>query len=91
MSETGNGSAVDLPAAWQAAVRFCPYCAAQGCERCRQTGDLMGALLEQAYELGRDAGVTYMREVYRTIVYAGKHVSAMPAPMDLKRQLGLWQ
>lgn len=43
----------NLPASWKAAIQWCPYCSTLGCDRCDQSGDLFGAMLVKAYELGR--------------------------------------
>lgn len=77
----------DLPASWRAAIAFCPYCSAAGCERCRGTGDLMGAALAEAYELGREDALHNMRELYRMVVFAGRNLSVGVAPADLKRKV----
>src|SRR2546430_1742246 len=87
---SGGSSSVrtaDLPAAWRAAIEFCPYCSGDGCKVCRYTGDLMRTILEDAYEQGREAGVERMREVYRSLVFAGKTVSEAPVPPDLKQRM----
>lgn len=87
----GVSRGVALPAAagkWRAAVSYCPYCSADGCERCGQSGDLMGWLLECAYRQGREDALVSMREVFKVARLAGVQVRDMPVP-ELKRKLGL--
>jgi hypothetical protein len=78
-----------LPTAWKAAVEFCPFCSADGCVRCGGTGDLMGHLLGEAYQRGREEALVQMREVYQVSRLAGRTVAELPVPADLKRSLGL--
>lgn len=90
----------DLPAAWRMALRVCPYCGGTGtrgtelepdrCEFCKSTGDLLGAMLEEVYEMGRDDGLRALRAVYEDLVRAGKVTARRTVPAaQLKARLGL--
>lgn len=84
----------DLPEAWRAAVRFCPFCSGlkvdggSPCVRCGGLGDYMEFLLQEAYRAGRDDALVAMRETYAVARLAGEQVKAAPVP-PLKVRMGL--
>lgn len=92
---------VDLPAAWKAAVAWCPYCGGSGgrekppdevdvCGFCDSTGDLFGAMLRKCYEMGRDEALESMRALHADLLRAGRSVAAQEkSPEQLKWRLGL--
>lgn len=90
---------VDLPAAWKAAVAFCPYCSASGqrerppedeCAFCEGSGDLFGTMLRKAYELGRDEALESMRALHADLMRAGRSVAAQEKTVEqLKWRAGL--
>lgn len=91
-------ASTSLPLAWKAAIAHCPFCSGTGkftdeddasCAHCQGTGDLIGALLADAYRCGRADALVKMREVYQVALLAGRQVSELPVPTDLKRSMGL--
>lgn len=80
----------DLPVAWRAALAFCPYCSADGCDWCGGSGNLFNHLLERTYAMGRDAGLDAMRALHADLVRAGKSTAGHSVPAaQLKARLGL--
>lgn len=88
-----------LPAAWAAALRYCPFCSGTGyrdrspedaCGHCRGSGDLFGAMLQRAYEEGRNDALGVLREVFKHLSLSGRAVAALDVqPAELKRRIGL--
>jgi hypothetical protein len=69
-----------LPDAWYAAIRWCPYCGATGketaeqeCLHCDGSGDLFGAMLAEAYRLGREEALLYLRNLAHFSAAAREH------------------
>lgn len=56
-----------LPVAWQAAMRFCPFCSGTGqragrdCIQCEGTGNLFRTYIRAAYRLGQEDGLHRLR------------------------------
>lgn len=88
---------MDLPAAWRAAVAYCPFCSATGldehgagCLHCGATGDLLGSMLREAWELGRDSVTSRLSEVSRTAALALEIANETSiGQRELKQRMGL--
>lgn len=93
-----NESYMDLPAAWRAAMALCPHCGGTGwleprgraCLPCRASGDLLGAMLVDAYERGRDHMRARLREVEDVRRAAARRVlDEVPSQRQLRSAMGL--
>lgn len=92
-----NESYMDLPAAWRAAMMLCPHCRGRAvlendepCLHCEETGDLLGAMLKDAYLRGRDHVVSRMRELDEARKGQVQRVlSEEPSQAQLRSAMGL--
>lgn len=86
-----------MPAAWRLAVRSCPWCAGtpgrvngRECFHCDGTGDLLGVMLLDAYNRGRDHVLSRLREVDEARRLAARRVrEEEPSSEALRRAMGL--
>jgi hypothetical protein len=93
----GEPLGLDLPAAWRVALRACPYCVAASdgeraaCLPCEGTGDLLGVMLLDAYQRGRDHVLARLREVERSRRVAVTRLrEEEPSIRVLKEAMGVW-
>jgi hypothetical protein len=85
----------DLPLAWRIAVSRCPYCRGLdpemgSCDHCDRTGDLLGAMLADAYRQGVEDGLVKLRELYGVLLLAGRQLGTPTRTVEqLRRSVGL--
>lgn len=97
-----NEGYMDLPAAWRAAMALCPHCGGTGwleatavldaspCLPCCASGDLLGAMLVDAYARGRDHMRARLREVEDVRRAAARRVlDEVPSQRQLRSAMGL--
>lgn len=92
-----RGFSDGLPLAWQAALRYCPFCSGTGsvedgreCLNCEGSGDLFGAYLRAAYKLGQEDALFLLRRVRDTAMRASELADERdPDVRLLKTRLGV--
>lgn len=92
---------IDLPSSWRLAVSLCPHCAGTGyetpacgnpgnCGPCDGSGNLLGALLLDAYRRGRDHTLSAVRQVAKARETALQSIKdAEPTIGEIMRAEGL--